>query len=197
MSRASSAEHIPFDALVDYWLDEHGESPLEAHLLACGVCTDRLAWLAGLAAEIRGVIKRGEATMIMTAGMLRQLAAEGMRIREYRLQPGGSVNCTIAAADDLVVAHLEAPLAGVSRLDLVAITDGVLQRIDDIPFDAAGGEIVIVPRTADLRALGRATQVATLVAVGPEGATRVIGEYTFNHRPFTEQSEAPLGEGGR
>ena len=186
MSETPAAEHLTFGALIDYWLDEHGESPVEGHLLACDACTARLAWLAGLAVEIREVVKRGEAMMILTPGMLEQLAAEGLRIREYRLGPGGSVNCTIAPADDLVVAHLEAPLAGVSRLDFVASTDGVLGRMDDIPFDPATGEIVVAPRTRDLRALGRATQVARLVAVGPEGKTAVIGEYTFNHSPFRE-----------
>jgi len=186
MSDASPAGHISFAALIDYWFDEQEESPLDAHLLACGECTERLAWLAGLAGEIRDIVKRGETTMIMTPGMLEHLAAEGLRIREYRLGPGGSVNCTIAPADDLVVARLEAPLGDVSRLDLVASADGVLRRIDDIPFDPASGEIVIAPRTRDLRALGHATEIARLVAVGPGGKTTVIGEYTFNHSPFRE-----------
>lgn len=33
-----------------------------------------------------------------------------MRVREYRLQPGGSLNCIVAPEDDFVIAHVHAPL---------------------------------------------------------------------------------------
>lgn len=54
-----------------------------------------------------------------------------MRIREYRLPPNGSVNCTVAPDDELLVTRLEAPLEGVERLDAVArlsIEPGVQHR---------------------------------------------------------------------
>ena len=47
----------------------------------------------------------------------------GLRLREYRLAPGASVNCTIRADDDFVVSALPAPLAGVRRVDLVRIDE--------------------------------------------------------------------------
>ncbi|MGE5527007.1 MAG: hypothetical protein ACM3SS_25065 [Rhodospirillaceae bacterium] len=185
MSGTSPVRHIPLAGLVDYWFDEHGESPHEEHLLACADCSERLAWIAGLGEEIQDIVKRGEAMMVLTGGLLKQLAAAGLRIREYRLRPGASVNCTIAPSDDLVVAHLEAPLAGVDRLDVVSSVGGVLHRLDDIPFDPSSGEVLLAPRTGDLRGLGHATEVARLVAVGAEGE-QVIAEYTFNHSPFRD-----------
>lgn len=56
---------------------------------------------------------------VPSSALLNKLKSAGLQIREYHLQPGGSVNCTIAPEDDLVVSHLRAPLAGVQRLDLV------------------------------------------------------------------------------
>lgn len=185
MTGTSPVEHIPLATLVDYWFDGLGESPHEEHLLACGDCSERLAWIAGLGEEIRDIVKRGEAMMVLTGGLLKRLAAAGLRVREYRLGPGASVNCTIAPADDLVVAHLEAPLAGVDRLDVVSSVGPVLHRLHDIPFDPSSGEVLLAPRTRDLRALGHATEVARLIAVGADGE-KVIGEYTFNHSPFRE-----------
>lgn len=178
-----NGDHIPFDALVDYWCDECGDSPLDDHLLGCDVCCGRLGWLAALSDAIPDAVRSGGAMIVMTPAVLGRLAAGGLRIREYRLAAGGSVNCTITPADDLVVAHLAAPLAGLRRVDLVATAGGVAHRIDDVPFDAASGEIVVAPRARDLRALGVATESARLIAVDT-GGERVIGEYTFHHRPF-------------
>lgn len=183
---SGSPGHIALAALVDYWLDGQDESPLEAHLLACGECAGRLAWIVGLADAIPDLVRRGEAMVVLTAAMLERLAAGGMRIREYRLGAGGSVNCTIAPADDLVVARLAAPLAGVDRLDFVfSSPGGPAHRLEDIPFDPSSGEVVVAQRTPRLRALGCSTEVARLVAVGAQGEA-VIGEYTFNHSPFGE-----------
>lgn len=186
MSGTSATDHIGLAALVDYWFDAQEASALEAHLLACDECAGQLAWIVGLADAIPGIARRGDAMVVMTSAMLDRLAAGGVRIREYRLRAGGSVNCTIAPADDLVVARLEAPLAGVDRLDFVfSPAGGPAHRLEDVPFDPSSGEVVIAQYTPRLRALGHSTEVAQLVAVGARGDA-VIGEYTFNHSPFGE-----------
>jgi hypothetical protein len=79
----------------------------------------------------------------------------------------GSVNCTIAPEDDLVVAHLEAPLADIARLDLIfSGPDGAFEiRRGDIPFIPESG--------------------MRLLAIDDHGE-RVIGDYTFNHTPYAE-----------
>ena len=184
MSKRGCPAAVPFAALVDYWFDEQAESLLETHLFACSHCSETLGWIAGLADEIPGIVRRGEAMMVLTEAFLECLREQGVHIREYRMGPGGSVNCTIGPTDDLVVAHLEAPLAGVTRLDLVASSaGGVLRRVNDIPFDRTSGKIVLAPRTRELRSLGHTTEVAQLVAVD-DGGERVLGQYTFNHSPF-------------
>ena len=92
--------------------------------------------------------------------------------------PGGSVNCTIAAADDFVVSRLAAPLSGVQRLDLV--TDA--GRFEDVPFDAAAGEVLMCPAPAELKRRSAFTHHVRLVSVD-EAGERVLGEYTFLHTP--------------
>jgi hypothetical protein len=76
-----------------------------------------------------------------------------------------------------------APLQDVRRLDLIFEGKGWRQRLQDIAFDPASGEVVFAPSVAELRKLGVTTQRAQLVAVSPE-AERVIGNYTFNHSPY-------------
>jgi hypothetical protein len=73
-----------------------------------------------------------------------------MRVRAYRLQPGGGVNCTIAPEDDLVIAHLHTPLTGVRRLDLVLddVKSGAHWRAEDVAFDPAADEVVMAPNSS-------------------------------------------------
>jgi len=174
---------VPFAALVDHWFDDSDDAPLDEHVIACDACTASLEWLAALEDAIPDVVRRGDTMLIMPDALLARLRAQGAQVREYRLGPGGSVHCTIAPGDDVVVAHLAAPLAGATRIDLVASSPERTHRADDIPFDPARGTVVLASRTRDLRALGRVTFVARLVAVDAHGE-REIGRYTFHHAPF-------------
>ena len=92
------------------------------------------------------------------------------------------MNCTIAAADDAVVSRLRAPLAGVRRLDLVRLRAGAEDRIEDVPFDAETGEVLVVPSSAWLKTMPAFTMRMRLLAVGDAGE-RQVGDYTFNHSP--------------
>ena len=111
-----------------------------------------------------------------------------MKVREYRLPPGGSVNCTVAPEDELLVSHLDlAPLqAGAQRLDLhveVSLQPGVRHERHDIPIDPQAGEVVYVSKLADIRRRPAHTVQAMLVAVD-DGSERVVARYRFNHRPW-------------
>jgi hypothetical protein len=112
-----------------------------------------------------------------------------MRLREYRLPRNGSVHCTVAPEDELLVSTLEAPLQGVQRLDALAelsIEPGVQHRLEDLPFDAACGEVMYLPSVAQVRLLPAHTLQVTLLAVEPQGS-RELGRYTFHHRPWPGQ----------
>ena len=181
------ANPIAFETLVAYWLGEMPEQPvatLEEHLFACAHCSQRLEQLATLAAGVRAAVEAGRVSMVVSGRFVEAMKQAGLRVREYRVDPGGSVNCTIAPEDDAVISRLRAPLAGVKRLDLVRAHSGDAppQRITDLPFDVAAGEVFVIPPAAWLKTMPAFTMRMRLIDVGESGETP-IGEYTFNHSP--------------
>jgi hypothetical protein len=187
VSDATCTAPPPVTALLAYWLGElegAREAELEEHLFGCETCSAYLREIVQLGEGIQRVTRAGGVHAVLTAEFVRRLQASGLRVREYRLQPGGSVNCTVAPEDDLVIAHLHARLKDVQRLDLVLEdeTSGARWRAEDVAFDPAAGEVVMATKMTELRQLGSATLRAQLLAVERENE-RVIGEYTFNHSP--------------
>jgi hypothetical protein len=186
MTRASCTTPASTQDLLAYWLrelDEPAEWRLDEHLFACGECSGRLRTIVEIGAAIRNELLRGDFGFVLPAAFIRRLQVAGLRVREYSLAPGGSVDCTVAPEDDLVVAHMRAPLRDVRRLDIV-IQDSVAgsMRANDIAFDPAADGVTMVPSVAFLRTLRNAQQRVRLVAVdGVE--ERVIADYTFNHYP--------------
>jgi hypothetical protein len=94
------------------------------------------------------------------------------------------VNCTIHTDDDAVVSRVHAPLAGVERLDVVRSIDGRSGelRATDVPFDAASGEVIVLPSAAWLKTMPAFTMRMRLVDVRG-GAETTLGEYAFHHTP--------------
>lgn len=178
---------LDWDSLLAYWLgelDADSAARIEEHYLGCATCSRRLEQLASLARGVRAVAGSSGVNMVVTGPFVRRLAEQGLRVREYHVPRNGSVNCTVTADDDVVVARLEAPLDDVTRLDLVTLgSDGeAMLRQEDIPFIAASGGVVISNRIDTLRALPATTLRMRLLAVDASGE-RALGEYTFNHVP--------------
>jgi hypothetical protein len=108
-----------------------------------------------------------------------------MRVREYHLTPGSTVNCTIYADDDATVGHMRASLRGVRRLDALEQVEvgGALRpmvRIEDVPFDPGADEVLLLPSAAALKKMPSHTLRVRLVSVEAAGET-AIGEYVFAH----------------
>lgn len=177
---------IPLDGLIAYWLGEAAreeQDRIEEHVFACAHCTARLAGLAALGEGIRAAFRGGAVHAVISPGALAAMHRSGLRLREYPVAPGGSVQCTIAVDDDFVVSRLAAPLAGIERLDLLHRTgDGPETRLEDIPFDPAAGEVLFCPSAAQLRTMPAHTARVRLVGHG-QGAQRTLAEYTFEHSP--------------
>jgi len=176
----------PAQDLLAYWLgelDAAAELRLDEHLLACAACSERLRAVVDLGAAIRRETLRGDFSFVTSAALIRRMKETGVRVREYSLEPGGSVSCTVTPDDDFVVAYLRAPLRDVRRLDLVIddATAGTL-HVSDVAFDPAADGLIMVPSTSYLRTLGHNQQRVKLVAV-EGGDERVIADYTFNHYP--------------
>lgn len=178
---------IAHDTLVAYWLGElpsEREAALEEHLFGCVHCTGQLDGLAAFAAGVRAAVRQGGIGVVVSEPFVEAMKQSGLRLREYRLEPGDSVNCTIRTEDDAVVSRIRAPLAGVKQLDVVRLRDdsGPEMRLTDVPFDADSGEVLLIPSAARLKAMPAFTMRMRLVAVGEAGENG-IGEYTFHHAP--------------
>ena len=136
--------------------------------------------MVALAGGIREAFARGALHLFVTEGFVRRLDEQGTPMRKYRVPRNGSVNCTLLPEDRFVVARLEVPLAGVTRVDATFDLEGQSQAFPDIPFDAARGSVILVPWAAALREMPSHRAQLRLVAVEGE-AERELGTYTFNH----------------
>jgi hypothetical protein len=96
----------------------------------------------------------------------------------------GSVTCSVGPDDDMLVAHLAAPLRDVPRLDAVftySFIPGHEERLSDIPFDATTGEVLFAPRLNEVRQHPTHEMLVRLLAVDAAGE-REVGRYAFHHQ---------------
>jgi hypothetical protein len=172
--------------LLAWWLEELDDAraaEVEERVFNDEAFAARLRSLVGLRDAVQRGLLEGRFTTTVNPQFVQRLKDSGLNIREYRVPPGGSVLCTIAPHDDLVVSRLQASLAGVRQLDIVFDYGEVQQRAAHIPFDAAADEVTVIPPVAMVRKMSFATHRMRLLAVTPT-SERVIGEYTFNHEPW-------------
>jgi hypothetical protein len=192
---SGAATHPPVETWLDYWLHDTAPASTDAideHLMQCDACGHVLDGLIALGDGVREAFRAGTVGAMTTAAFVQRLAGEGLRIREYRVPANGSVDCTVAPEDELLVSHLEAPLAGVKRLDAVArVLDGAQpqHRFEDIPFDPRSDRVVQVQKLDVVRAMPAHTYEVTLLAVEPAGE-RELGGYVIRHRPWPGSAPA-------
>jgi len=184
------AAPIEFEQLVAWWLrelPETAEASLEEHLFGCAHCTRRMEEVMALAEGVRAAVWGGRVSLTVSAPFVEAMKRAGMRLREYHVGPGGSVNCTIRADEDAVISYLSGSLAGTKRVDVVqrVSVGGVDEpevRLEDVPFDPAAGEVLYIPPAAALKAMPAHTVHLRLIAVDEAGEAP-LGEYTFLHTP--------------
>lgn len=99
--------------------------------------------MIALAEGVRNLAREGSLRMIVSDAFLRCAAEEGLRVREYAPSPGGSVQCTVRAEDDILIGRLAANLSGATRVDLCICDErGVEQfRLPDIPVHSGANSI--------------------------------------------------------
>lgn len=186
MSPPSCDSPVEWETLLAYRLgelDAGSEARIEQRYLGCAVCSGRLEQLAAWTQGVRALAGQSGLDVVVSDPFVRRLAERGIHVREYRVPPNGSVNCTVAPGGDFVVARLEASLDDVERVDLVTVASEREMRQEDIPFVGASGCVVWSPRIAALRALPAISLHIRLLAVDRDGK-RILGEYTFNHTPY-------------
>jgi hypothetical protein len=125
----------------------------------------------------------GSLQVVISDQLLKQAAGTGLRVREYTAQPGESVQCTVAADDDLLVARLAVDLSEASRVDLSWCDPGgaELRRMTDIPIRTDAESVICQQSITWAKAAPSSTMTARLLAVDEHGDERLLGEYTFHH----------------
>lgn len=106
-----------------------------------------------------------------------------MRVREYAPPPGGGVECTVTAEDDLLIGRLASNLSGARRVDLYICDQRGVERLrlPDIPFNPGADSIAFQQSITYAKAASSETMIARLVSMDDAGGEHLLGEYTFNH----------------
>jgi hypothetical protein len=179
------ANPIDEGVLADYWLaalPPSEEESVEEHLLSCDACGARLREIVAIADGIREMAREGSVRVVVSEAFLERAAREGLRVRQYAPPRGGSVNCTVTADDDLLVARLAVDLSKAKRVDLCYTHPGGTVRLPDIPVNPASGGVILNVSIPQMRSAPAHVAVIQLLALDDTGE-RVLGEYTFNHSP--------------
>jgi hypothetical protein len=180
------AEPIDAAVLADYWLGALGgqeEEAVELHLLECDACGERLREGIALADGIRKVAREGSLVMVVSDAFLKHATEQGMKVREYAPPRGGSIDCTVALDDDLLIGALTTDLSGAKRVDLAFCDAGGVEhhRLADIPFRPEAETVRFQQSITYAKAAPSETMMARVIGFNEAGAEQVLGEFTFNH----------------
>jgi Putative zinc-finger len=184
--RADCPNPIDAAVLLDYWLaalSGPDEERVEEHLFTCDACGDRLREMIVLSDALRVLARSGSLQVVVGDELVKHAASTGLRVRQYAPGNGESIQCTVAADDDLLVARLAADLTTASRVDLSwCDAQGVeLQRMVDIPIRTDAATVVCQQSITWAKASPSTTMIARLIGVGEKGDERLLGEYAFHH----------------
>jgi hypothetical protein len=178
----------PIDAAVlgDYWLNaltSSDEAAIEEHLFECDNCGERLREVIALAEGIHELAREGSLRMVVSDVFLNRASAQGLRVRQYAPSPGGSVECTVTADDDLLIGRLAANLSGVKRVDLCIYDDTGVEklRLPDIPIRSGASSVIYQESITFAKAAPTNKMIIRLVTFDEAGIELQLGEYTFNH----------------
>ncbi len=173
-------EHVSSDGFADYLaglLDPRADDELEAHLFSCRSCALEAEKLAGLAVAVHRAVPP-----VLTAGRFEELEREGRIAAVNAVLPGRIAEARFPPAEKLLVLRLGgSDLSRARRVDMELLDlDGkVLARFDDVPFDVARGEVLVVCQShfADLFPPDMVFRLERLVGDTREEANR----YTVLH----------------
>ena len=178
----------PIDAavLADYWLAalaKPEEEGVEEHLFTCDECGARLREIMALEEGIRKIAREGSLLMVVSDAFLERAVEEGLRVREYAPPPGGGVECTVTAEDDLLIARMAANLSAAKRIDLCLCDQNGAERLrlPDIPFDPGADSVAFQQSITYAKAAPSEKMIARLVSIDEAGGERLLEEYAFNH----------------
>lgn len=172
--------------LADYWFGLKAapeEEAIEEHLFECDYCGHRLRQVVVLADGIRKLALEGSLRMVVSDVFLQRAAESGLAVREYHVPPGGSVECTVTADDDILIGRVAANLSGAQRVDMcICNENGIEQlRLPDIPVHSGRTSVAFQESITFAKSAPSMKMIMRLVGFDDKGSEHVLGEYTFNH----------------
>ena len=177
------ATPIADERLADYWahdLPDADVSAIEEHLFSCPGCSARLEGLAAVAGGVAALARQGRISGIISRAMLNRLQRDGVRIRQYTLDPGETVPCAAFPDDDVIVTAMNANLTGRRTVSLTVTGQGgmPLGTLEDVPVSESSGGVLWVNPGAFVRSMP--SQQLRLTLRSGDG-TEVIAEYVLDH----------------
>jgi anti-sigma factor RsiW len=177
------ASPIADERLIDYWagdLPADEGSSLEEHVFSCADCTARLEAVASVAGGVAALARQGRISGVISRALLNRLQRDGVRVRQFTLDPGETVPCAAFPGDDVVVASLNANLTGVRAVSLrvTGPGDAPFGAVDDIPVAAAATGVLWATPGAWVRSMP--SQQLRLTLRSADGAG-LLGEYVLEH----------------
>jgi len=186
MTTRSSA-CLSMGELSDYWTSDASPEDverIETHVFTCGACTDLLAAADQLRRRVGDVVRAGAVQAFVTDGLLNQLARDGVRVRSYAMNAGGSVQCAVWDDDEILVTRLRADFSGVTALDAVMRLDTGEEwgRASDIPVPEGSREVIMALPAELVRRAPEVPIRLTLRSSAASPGESPLAEYTFDHR---------------
>jgi len=184
---ARSSACLSIGELSDYWTADATPDQverIEAHVFACTACTELLAAADELRRSIGDLARNGGLQAFVTDSLLNQLASDGVRVRSFAMDPGGSVQCAVWDDDDVLVTRLRADFRGVTAVDAVLRLDTGEEwgRTSDVPVPAGSHELIMALPAEFVRRAPEAPIRLTLRSSAALPDEAPLAEYTFDHR---------------
>jgi hypothetical protein len=183
------AHPLPLAELLEYWLGElesERAAAVEEHVFDCDACAAALEDVVKLGRSLVALVRAGLVAGRATMGLVNRFSRDRLNVRQYSLRPGETVQCTVSAEDDLLLARLVLPAEAPARVDVSARDEHGQQlwRIDDVCIDRRANEVMAFlparPRQAD-----PSMQLRYELLV-PEAGERVLATYTLQHTAMSE-----------
>jgi hypothetical protein len=177
------AAPIADERLAAYWardLPDAEASDVEEHLFSCADCSARLEAVASIAGGVAALARQGRISGIISRALLNRLQRDGVRIRQYTLDPGETVPCAAFADDDVIVTAMNADLTGRRSVSLTVTGQGgmPLGTLEDVPVSESWGGVLWVNPAALVRSMP--SQQLRLTLRSGDGS-EIIAEYVLDH----------------